>query len=304
MRKFLLFLALIIGCFGNLAAITPLTKERLEHSQPHYANVSNGVIEYYDFGKGSPIVLIAGYGSNVNSWDWRFLSALASQHRVIIFDNRNVAGTKITATTYTSKDLADDTYHLINALQLNKPAILGISMGGMIAQQYAISHPDAMSKLVLINTAIAGTHSVPPSLAVQKEMFTPPRSTVELYMRAIKLFFPPQWQPRMAAELLIDRFHSVYIHEVMIGNATLLKQQKLVRTWSRNNRAQEQIAHMSKPTLILNGGADIVIPPINAVILAKTIPHAQLLRWAEGGHSMIYQFPYPLAAAINQFLLH
>ena len=56
------------------------------------------------------------------------------------------------------------------------------------------------------------------------------------------------------------------------------------------------------PVLILNGGADVVIPPVNSIILANTIPQARLMRWPEGGHAMIYQYPEELAGAINDFI--
>lgn len=277
-------------------------KNTLEHAFPHYAKVSNGEIEYYDVGQGTPIVLISGYGSTVSSWNWELISALAANHRVIFFDNRDTGGTVINSTSYTSQDLANDTYNLITALKLNKPVILGISMGGMIAQQYAVLHPQAMSKLVLINTAIAGDAAVHPSKTVQEEMSTPPKNKFALYIRALHLFFPPEWESRMAIALLSDRFHSVYEKGKLTTPQILKEQLHLVRGWSHDNAAAKQIAQLPMPVLILNGGEDIVIPPVNSNILLKTIPHAKLLRWAQGGHSMIYQFPYPIANAISQFI--
>lgn len=279
-------------------------KNTLEHAFPHYANVPNGVIEYYDIGQGSPIVLISGYGSTVNSWNWELISALAANHRVIFFDNRDTGGSVIHSSSYTSQDLANDTYHLITQLKLNKPTILGISMGGMIAQQYAVLYPQAMSKLVLINTAIAGSASVHPSEDVQKEMSTPPKNKFALYLRALHLFFPPEWESRMAIALLQDRFHSVYEKGKLTTPQVLKEQLRLVHTWSQDNATAQQIAKLSMPVLILNGGEDIVIPPVNSNILLRTIPNAKLLRWAQGGHSMIYQFPYPIANAISQFIGH
>ena len=56
------------------------------------------------------------------------------------------------------------------------------------------------------------------------------------------------------------------------------------------------------PVLILNGEADSVIPPINSIILTRTIPHAQLVRWKEGGHAMIYQYPEQIANTVNDFI--
>jgi pimeloyl-ACP methyl ester carboxylesterase len=64
----------------------------------------------------------------------------------------------------------------------------------------------------------------------------------------------------------------------------------------------EKIKYLTMPVLILNGEADAVIPPANSLILARTIPHAQLVRWKTGGHAMIYQYPDEMATAINRFI--
>lgn len=285
-------------CFASVY----YSRSMLAQSVPHYAKVVNGKIEYYDIGYGTPIVLIGGYGSNVSGWDWRMIAALAADHRVILFDNRATGGTLINSNSYTMLDLATDTHNLVTALRLKKPVICGISMGGMIAQEYAVLFPKDMSQLVLINTAIAGDKFVQPSLAVQNEMASPPSSQFALYMRAVKLFFPPEWRLHMALTLLNDRFLCSSLKETPTTRNALLEQQNAIRGWTKDNATERLIAKLSMPVLILNGGEDEVIPPVNAEILANTIPHATMLRWPQGGHSMIYQFPVSIAYSISKFI--
>lgn len=295
-----LLLCLLIGLFSLPTLALPVNP--LANAIPHYAHVANGKIEYFKFGQGSPIVLISGYGSNVSTWDSRFLSALAEYHTVIVFDNRNVGETSIKSSSYTARDLAEDVYHLIQYLHLQKPDVLGISMGGMIAQEYAVLHADKLGNLILINTAIAGGASVAPSDSIKALMFQPPKNKLILYSKALNLFFPASCELPMAVALLRFHFKPINHIESQITATVLHKQQSLLLGWKKNNDAERKLMQLPVPVLILNGGADKVIPPINSEILAKTLPHASLLRWEDGGHAMIYQHPKEIAEAINGFI--
>src|SRR5579871_2255142 len=161
--------------FIFISACTPHRQyENLKQVSPQYVTIQNGHLEYYRFGNGSPIVLITGYVTDITSWDRQFLATLAAQHQLIVFNNRNVGGSYVQSNHYASRDLANDTYQLIEKLHLKKPAVLGISMGGMIAQQLAIMYPDKLGQLILINTAIAGTQSIRPNPDTEKIMLNMP----------------------------------------------------------------------------------------------------------------------------------
>lgn len=268
---------------------------------PHYVSIQQGTMEYYQFGSGNPIVLIPGYATDVSSWNKDFLAVLAQHHRMIVLYNRNVGGTQIASTSYSSKDLANDTYQLIQKLKLKKPAVIGISMGGMIAQQLAILHPDTLSHLILINTSIAGKQSIRPSPMVEKKLRGLAKNKFGFYISAIDLFFPSKWKMRMAVSLATDRFQPLNYSEIDY-NAVMPQQQRLIMQWLDDNDSAEKTKEIRLPVLILNGKADIVIPPVNSVILAHTIPHAKLVRWEEGGHAMIYQYPEEIGNVINNYI--
>ncbi len=294
MKKFCIFLGVFLsGCSSHYAAQSKAT--------PHYASVPKGQIEYYRIGKGSPIVLIPGYATDATSWNRDFLAELSQQHELIILNNRNVSGTHINSTQYSSRDLANDVNNLIHSLHLQKPAILGISMGGMIAQQVAALHPKDVGQLILINTAIAGQQSVRPTPAMEDTMLNIPASNIGFYNVAVNSFFPPSWKPQAAYSLANDRFKPRYYHEID-RQAVKPQQRELLMGWLADNATAKKLSKLSVPTLVLNGQADIVIPPVNSVILAKTIPHAQLIRWKDGGHAMIYQYPQDIAEDINAFI--
>jgi pimeloyl-ACP methyl ester carboxylesterase len=279
----------------------PFPTENMKNSGPHYVTVKQGQMEYYRFGQGSPIIFIPGYLTDISSWDRTFLSTLAEKHQLIILNNRQVGGSQIHSTHYESQDLANDIYQLIAHLNLKKPTILGISMGGMIAQQLAVLHPENIGKIILINTIIAGKEGVHPSVEVENQLKNMPTSKLRRYIVAVKLFFPPSWRIRMAYALMADHFQPNYYSEV--DPDTIRAQQKhLITTWLEDDAAAEKIKHITSPVLILNGEADIVIPPINSAILARAIPHAKLIRWKDGGHAMIYQYPVEMADEIDRFI--
>ncbi len=299
-KWFVLSLVLVLsGC--TTYHQSKYSTEYLRKLPSHYSPIKNGHIEYYRFGSGHPIILITGYVTDVSSWNREFLLTLAEQHQVIVLNNRNVGRSSVKPSHYESQDLANDIYQLIQALGLKKPAILGISMGGMIAQQLAVLHPDKIGQLILINTAIAGKEAVHPSAKIKNKMFAMPKNKLERFMVAVEIFFPASWRMRMAYALAMERFQPQNYKEID-AIAIMSQQRGLVMQWIKDNATAKKIAKLNLPVLILNGEADVVIPPINSVILARNIPHAQLTRWKEGGHAMIYQYPEQIADVINYFI--
>lgn len=247
------------------------------------------------------MILIAGYGTDVSSWNKPFISRLASDHQLYLVNNRYVGRSASLAKTYNTKEQSADIHQLVKQLHLKKVAVLGISMGGMIAQQYAIQYPETVDTLILINTEMAGKQSVHPAPDVEKAMFNMPESKLGRYFLARRLFFPPADRWRMSYALIADRFQPM--NDVEIDFASVqTKQRALILDWLNDDRAAQALHTLRMPVLVLNGLSDSVIPPINSELLAKSIPRARLVRWQGGGHAMIYQYPAEIAQTINEFL--
>src|SRR5918999_3188259 len=114
-------------------------------------------IAYKIFGKGDPIFLINGYSHSMDNWDPTLLERLASNHTVIIFNNRGIGNTTSGENRFFSiAQFANDTAGLLDVLEIKQADILGYSMGGFIAQELALTHPDRVGKLIIYASICGG----------------------------------------------------------------------------------------------------------------------------------------------------
>lgn len=118
---------------------------------------SNGQKLYYEvYGEGMPLVLIMGIGYDATLWGLHQIPAFSQEFQVIAFDNRDVGRSSQATGPYTIADMADDVAGLMDGLEVDRSHLLGLSMGGMIALEFALRHPKRLGKLVLTGTG-AGT---------------------------------------------------------------------------------------------------------------------------------------------------
>lgn len=273
----------------------------LKTLQPQFIRVPGGQMEYYRFGHGTPLVMVTGYLANVKFWNTPLLSALATDHDVIIFDNRNTGGSMIASKSYTMHDLAGDTYALCHALHLQHVNLLGISMGGMIAQKVAIQYPGFVEKLILINTMIAGKAPTMPNQSVQNMLYNPPHEAVKRYISILDTLFPAGTRFHMFFTVIWDRFNPHY-KETRIPTNVIKAQQNVILAWEKDTASLRALRQIKIPVLLLSGGSDAVLPPQNMNVLQQNIPHAVMYRFQDGGHAMTFQYPIEIANLINQFL--
>ncbi|MEH1862761.1 MAG: alpha/beta hydrolase [Nostoc sp.] len=113
---------------------------------------------YYEIkGSGYPLLMVMGFSFSLLDWGDVFPDELAKHYQVILFDNRDSGRTKSQSTdNYTTADMANDAAGLLNALGIAQAHVLGFSMGGMIAQQFALRHPTKLNKLILACTMAGG----------------------------------------------------------------------------------------------------------------------------------------------------
>ncbi|MEJ2294620.1 MAG: alpha/beta hydrolase, partial [Candidatus Lokiarchaeota archaeon] len=135
--------------------------------------------------------MIIGLSANIDWWTKDIVESLSEDFKVIMFDNRGAGKTENNNRDFSIKDLADDTVGLIDALNINRFHVFGISMGGMIAQELVLNYPERVEKLILGCTNCGGSKQVPPSQEVLA-ILSRPRENIppgELIKSTISLVF-------------------------------------------------------------------------------------------------------------------
>ncbi|MFZ0664216.1 MAG: alpha/beta hydrolase, partial [Acidimicrobiales bacterium] len=162
---------LLAGCSGGTTSATTtsttvvvvpvVTSLDVIGAPTKVAETAAGAVGYREVGTGTPIVLIMGLGGSIDDWQPSFVATLARGHKVVVLDNAGVGRTASLPAPLSITEMADQTSALISTLGLGRVAVLGWSMGGMIAQALAVLHPAQVSKLVLAATQPGTGHAVP-----------------------------------------------------------------------------------------------------------------------------------------------
>ncbi|MGA2006318.1 MAG: alpha/beta hydrolase [Solirubrobacteraceae bacterium] len=258
------------------------------------AQTSLGKVAYRVLGSGPPLVLITGYAGTMQSWDPRFVNALATRYRVVIFDNAGVDGTSALPGTLTIDAMADQTSALISALGLGRPNVLGWSMGGMIAQALAVRHPAQVRRLVLCSTFPgSGTVARPPQSRIN--------ALTDGNVKAATLDLFPADQAAAA-----DAFGAAvgtYPAVAPVSDAVVKAQaHAVILWWSDADAAGRRIAQISAPTLVADGALDQLDPAVNDHALAKLIRGARLMLYPDAGHAFLFQDESAFVPVVESFL--
>ncbi|HEX6988472.1 MAG TPA: alpha/beta hydrolase [Bacillota bacterium] len=257
---------------------------------------ANGLSMYYEVhGEGYPLVMIIGLGANLDWWDPYLVDRLSRRYRLLLFDNRGAGRTEKPAAGYSIRQFADDTAALMDAVGIDRAHVLGVSMGGMIAQELVLNHPGRVERLILACTHCGVIRSVPPSLRALVWLTARNVSPETLKERHLKLLFPDRFVTQHRDE--IEAYWRRAARYPTPPDAFRRQLGAILRfnTCGRLWRIQT-------PTLIVTGDEDILVPPRNAAILAARIPEARVEVFAGGGHGFIAQFPDRFCEVVEGFL--
>jgi len=283
--------------------------------EPLQASANGIAIEYETFGSrgGAPVLLIMGLGCQLTFWDDQFCEMLATRGCYVIrFDNRDVGlsskfdsagvpdiATLREATTegrkaaapYLIEDMATDAIGLLDSLEVDKASVVGLSMGGMIAQAVAIQFPDRVKSLVSIMSATGDPDEPRSDPEVFAQLMAPPPpgrdATIEQSVEISRMLsgpgFPfPEDRIRERAAKAYDRsFHP---------QGTIRQFAAIIASDSRT----QALSDLDLPTLVIHGDADQLIPVGCGQMTAAAIPNARLLQIEGMGHD----FPVELAAEV------
>lgn len=248
------------------------------------AKLKDVTLYYEVHGKGFPLLLIAGLGSDSSSW-LGVIHKLSKNFQVIVFDNRGCGRSDITCRKYTIRQMAQDTIKLLDFLKIEQTHILGHSMGGYIAQELAINYPDRVDKLILESTA-------PVSSQRNNVLFE------DFYNQLKKDGYCETWfkrwtewlfSPRLIADsAFIDTFIKNSVKYSYLQKAEGLKGQiDAIASFD----ARYNISTIKAKTFIIEGKDDILVTPEEAEMLAKSIPKSIFQLLDRVAHSIHIENP-------------
>jgi len=239
---------------------------------------------YVEAGQGEPVVLIMGFSGDHLAWGFQF-HAFAERYRVIAFDNRGAGESDTPNLPYTMRMMAEDTRGLMDVLGVDRAHVVGVSMGGMIAQELALNHPGRVRTLHL-GCTLARPDAYMRALA---ESWRDLR--VNLSREAsLRAFGPWLFAPQTYAE------RPEFV-ELLFQNALANPHPQTLTGFLRQGEAiaghdtVERLGQLRCPTLVSVAEEDILVPPRFSRQLAADIPGAKLEEVPGAAHAYFWERP-------------
>jgi pimeloyl-ACP methyl ester carboxylesterase len=257
---------------------------------------ANGIDIYYEIhGQGEPLVLIMGLRRNLEWW-YRQIPELSKHFKVLAFDNRGAGRSDKPEMDYSIRLFADDTAELMKALGIESAHVLGVSMGGYIAQELAINYPGMVKTLVLACTSGGGNSAVLMT-AQRKNKFIANQglSPDEILRKDMDIYFSDEFVRKNPKK--IEEFIEISLRYYQPPFAFLKQLEACER-----HAAADRLGRISAPVLILSGDDDPLVPSENSRILKKLIPHAELHFFPGGRHVFFIEHAEEFNERVIRFL--
>jgi 3-oxoadipate enol-lactonase len=254
---------------------------------------NQGAKIYWDEqGSGEPLLLIMGLSYPSCMWH-RTRPVLAKSYRTIALDNRGVGQSDAPPGVYSIALMASDAAAVLNAAGVETSHVFGVSMGGMIAQEFALQYPKRVRSLILGCTAAGGPHSVKAEPAALQTLMRQDMTPEESKEAIIPFIYDPATPRERIDEDMAIRMEWYPSPQGYAG------QLQGIFGWEAFSR----IAQITAPTLVIHGETDRLIPSANAQLIVERIPAARLVLIPHASH--IFETDQPGAAnhAILEFLV-
>jgi 3-oxoadipate enol-lactonase len=232
---------------------------------------------YESVGSGPAVLLILGQGMSAEA-GYRTVDALARRFRVIVFDNRDIGRSDHSPWPYLVAQMAGDAIAVLDAARVRRARVYGISLGGMVAQELALRHPDRVERLVLGATTPGGPRAIPQDPAVLT-FFTRvgAMGAEEAEWAAVPYSYAERTRREHAGRIAEDIERRLrhptdqlaYMHQVAAA---------------ASHNTYGRLREITAPTLVIHGAQDRLQSPKNARALAEAIPRAKLTLWPDAGH--------------------
>jgi 3-oxoadipate enol-lactonase len=271
------------------------------------AHVGDIEMFYEEQGTGDPLLLIMGLAADSMAWLFQ-VPDFARHYRTITFDNRGVGRSAKPAGPYTIHQMADDAAGLLDVMGVARAHVVGVSMGGMIAQELVLRHPSRVRGLVL-----ACTYPEPDEDVERQRQFGIQQFGGTVTAGGTTRIDVSTLDPMLFMQHLLPRVFNQAFIEKELGRVMQLFSGALQWGFSMEailgqvdavmgHRTTDRLHQITAPTLVITGDADLLIPPANSDIIARNIPGAKLVKIPGGSHGFNFETPEIFNREVLDFL--
>jgi pimeloyl-ACP methyl ester carboxylesterase len=250
-------------------------------------------IGYERSGEGPPLLLIMGMSGTLMHWGEPLLSRLREHFETIVYDHRGIGSSTKVSEPFTIADLADDTAALLDALGFDAVDAMGISMGGMVAQELALRHPERLRSLVLGCTYAGGEGGALTGEETMRRLAEAMTSGDRA--RAIRTAWEVNVSARFADDPAFESFLEIGSANAVTVSVIMEQMRAIV-----GHDTSARLADIGAPTLVVHGTEDEMLPVSNAYAIAERIPGARLEIFEGVGHLFFWEEPERSAELVRE----
>ncbi|MGK2317647.1 alpha/beta fold hydrolase [Gordonia rhizosphera] len=242
-------------------------------------------VHWHEGGRGPALLLLNGWTASGLVWPLSWVAELEKSYRVIRIDNRGTGWSRCAPAPFTMADLADDAADVLRACGVEGATVLGLSMGGMIAQELAMRHPDLVDQLILVGTRPPGPAQIDSDPTLLLGALRPPadgQDTREYIAEMWTTFACPDFGPEHPD--VIDELVTQIARRVT-PRQRVLDQVRAIAGW----HGPERLANLAMPTTVVHGTEDPLMAVGNGMKLSRLIPDARYVELVGVGHLVPYE---------------
>jgi 3-oxoadipate enol-lactonase len=261
------------------------------------ARVGNLELNYERSGTGEPLLLIQGMSASHMAWGRPFSALLEEQFEVIVFDNRGIGLSTRVAEQFSIAEMAGDTAALLDALEVESAHVIGVSMGGMIAQELALAHPERLRSLTIGCSYCGGEGSALMDPADFQGLVAAMGSGNQ--DRVLEAMYELNLSPGFRAEASRFAEFTTMATALPAPRETIGLQLQAIFAHDISSR----LPGLRLPTLVIHGTVDRVLPVANGRRIAALVPGSRLEVYDEVGHMFWWEQPERTAELVREHAL-